>query len=320
MANPPFEEIKILRERVDELEKQVRACKEIEEKLKEREQLLNDMGSIGKIGGWEMDLASGKAVWTRGTYDIVGIAYDKPIPGFYEHVAYYLPEYRAMVQAAMEELIQTKKPMQFEAPALTAQGTVKWFKAIGEVVVENGFVVKLRGTLQDITERKNAEASLRQSEEKYLSIMDNISIGVALIGPDMEILSLNKQMKKWNPQVDLKEKHICYRSFNNPPREKICSYCPTAKTLKDGLVHEDVTETPMGGHVLNYRVISSPIKDETGRVIAAIEMVEDITEKKKLEREARKRTQDLEVFYKASVGREERILELKKEIERLKRQ
>jgi two-component system, cell cycle sensor histidine kinase and response regulator CckA len=195
----------------------------------------------------------------------------------------------------------------------------KVFVSINTALVELQDKVYVMGVFRDITERKNMQESVRQSEEKLRSIIDNIAIGVALISQDMEILSLNSQMKKWNPHIDLKDGNICYRVFNKPPREEVCSCCPTVKTLKDGLVHEDVTETPMGGQVSNYRIVSSPIKDEDGKVIAAIEMVEDITARKKMEDEAQKRLQELEVFYKASVGREERILELKQEIGMLKK-
>jgi PAS domain S-box-containing protein len=172
---------------------------------------------------------------------------------------------------------------------------------------------------REILERGWAEKSLHESEARYKSIVDNIGMGVALISPNMEILSLNKQMQKWNPHVDLQDKHICYRSFNKPPREGICSYCPTARTLKDGLVHEAITETSMDGKVLNYRIVSSAIKDEKGKVVAAIEMVEDITEHTKMELTAKKHLNDLEVFYASSINREERILELKKEIEVFKK-
>ena len=206
-----------------------------------------------------------------------------------------------------------------EAAVLSKDGK-KIPVSINTAIVELQGKLYLMGVFRDITDRKNIERSLRQSEEKYRSIVDNIGIGVALISPQMKILSLNTQMRKWNPRVDLDGDSFCYRSFNNPPREGICSYCPTAKTLKDGLVHEAVTSTPMGDKVFNYRVVSSPVKDESGAIIAAIEMVDDITERRKMEEEARKHLQELEVFYKASVGREERIIELKKELERVKRE
>jgi hypothetical protein len=61
-----------------------------------------------------------------------------------------------------------------------------------------------------------------------------------------------------------------------------------------------------------------PFFGPDGVVKGFIEMIEDIDARKKLEEENSKHMQELEVFYKASVGREERILELKKETEELK--
>ncbi|MEZ5358403.1 MAG: PAS domain S-box protein [Candidatus Zixiibacteriota bacterium] len=130
--------------------------------------------------------------------------------------------------------------------------------------------------------------NLKENENKLKSILENIEIGVSLISPNMEILDLNRRMRKWFPDIKAGKKTTCYKAFNSPPKNSVCEYCPTIKTLRDGNVYEAVTETPYDGNIRNFRIISSPIKDANGAIIAAIEMVEDITEIKRLhELEAR---------------------------------
>ncbi len=132
----------------------------------------------------------------------------------------------------------------------------------------------------------------RQVREKYSSIVENVGIGIALISPDMRILELNRQMREWFPEVDPAKGPICYRVYNNPPRQKPCSYCPTVLTLADGEAHESITETPTPEGVRNYRIVSSPVRDAGGEVVAAIEMVDDVTERRRAQealRESRRK-------------------------------
>jgi|GEM_PF-574211 len=132
-------------------------------------------------------------------------------------------------------------------------------------------------------ERGLAVEALRGSEEKYRGVVENIGIGIALISPNMEILALNNQMQKWFPNIDVSKKPICHKAFNDPPRDSVCSYCPTYKTIEDGQIRESITETPAGNETRYYRIVSSPIKDKDGKINAAIEMVEDFTERKWME-------------------------------------
>jgi signal transduction histidine kinase/CheY-like chemotaxis protein len=136
---------------------------------------------------------------------------------------------------------------------------------------------------RELEQRRLIEERLRESEAKTRSILENVGIGVALISPGMEILEMNHLMREWFPAVDPVGRSTCYRAFNDPPRATVCDYCPTKKTLQDGLVHEATTQTPHPGGTRNYRVVSSPVFNASGEVTAAIEMVEDITEKLSLE-------------------------------------
>jgi PAS domain S-box-containing protein len=132
-------------------------------------------------------------------------------------------------------------------------------------------------------ELKLIRDELIREEEKYRTLVDNIGVGISVISPNMEILSLNRQMERWFPDIDVSEKPICYKAFNDPPRDNVCSYCPTFKTLKAGKVYESVTETTAQDGIVNFRIISSPIKDGKGEIISAIEVVEDTTERNRAE-------------------------------------
>jgi len=154
-------------------------------------------------------------------------------------------------------------------------------------VPRSDLIEDLQGKISGLEERlarfERIEEALRESEERYRSVIDNVEVGIALISPAMEIISLNNQMRRWFPHVDIHAKPLCYRAFNNPPRDVICSYCPTAKTLHDGKVHQSITRTPSGKKIRHFKIIASPLRNKKGEVVAAIEMVNDITKKKRSE-------------------------------------
>ena len=161
------------------------------------------------------------------------------------------------------------------------------------------------GTIQtiirDISDKRMTENALKESEQKLRNVVDNVGIGISVISPKMEILALNKQMRQWFPQIDPVSKPVCYEAFNNPPRAGICEYCPTAITLSDGEKHESISETPAGGEIRKYRIISTPVKNAAGEVAYAIEMVEDITERTRQEDFRKKRNE----FLRNLVGQED---------------
>jgi PAS domain S-box-containing protein len=184
----------------------------------------------------------------------------------------------------VQEVFRTGEPRILEKCVPTPDGNERIFEVHSYPIKDHqGSVTLAVEHAREISQRKRAEKKLRESEEKYRSLVDHIGQGVSLISPNMEILTLNKQMKDWFPEIDPATRPLCHRSFHDPPREEVCPDCPTIKTLQDGEVHEAIMATPAGKETRNYRIISSPIKDKDGNVVAAIESVEDITERKSLE-------------------------------------
>ena len=153
----------------------------------------------------------------------------------------------------------------------------------------NGEITGYMGSLRDISGVKKAEQTLRQSEEKYRLLVESLNQGIALISPDMKILSANRQMKEWFPDLKEDGQLLCYKAFNNPHREKPCSYCPAIKAFDDGRTHEEITQKQDGDKIRNYRVVAIPQKNKQGEVVSVIESVEDITDSLRLKNELQKR-------------------------------
>ncbi len=242
-------------------------------------------------GIWTWNFKTNALFFSPKYYRMLGYKPDA-FPADYDHwMGLIHPEDREKALAVALEYLRTKPDVyENEFRLRTSHGDYRWIRARGKVASRDtdGEAVLMVGNHEDITERKKAERALLESKQKYQSMVENVPIGVSLLNKHMEIIELNKQMREWFPAVDPARKPICYKAFNDPPKETICSWCPTSKTLSDGRVHESITETPAAGSVRNYRIVSSPIIDSEGEVKGAIEMVEDMTETLKLEEQLRK--------------------------------
>lgn len=141
---------------------------------------------------------------------------------------------------------------------------------------EIGSLARSFNSMVELQERQRQ--ILRSTDAMYADIFEHIGVGVSLISPEMKILSMNPVMRNWFPKIKQGDPRQCFVLFNDPPGTEPCSYCPTIKTLRDGQTHEAVTMTPTPDGIRNYKVVSSPVCDETGSVVSAIEVVEDVTE------------------------------------------
>jgi two-component system, cell cycle sensor histidine kinase and response regulator CckA len=140
---------------------------------------------------------------------------------------------------------------------------------------------------RDIAERKRVESALRENEAKMRGIMDNIGIGIAVVGPNLEILELNHRMHDWFQDVRLGQPSLCHRMSGDPIGLNRFDDCSTCRTIRDGRVHEMTVQTGEGGQTRTYRIVSTPIIGTHGEIAAAIEMVEDVTERISLESQVR---------------------------------
>lgn len=150
--------------------------------LAEDRELLEATARMAQIGGWELDCRSGRVRWTAQTFRI----HELP-PGdtlhLEEALAFYTPDSREILEPAIQRTVATGEPYDLELEIVSARGNLRFTKSLCRAIYENGEVVKLQGTYQDITERRETEDALSESEARYRDIFDNSTAIKFLIDP-----------------------------------------------------------------------------------------------------------------------------------------
>jgi len=136
-------------------------AKELEEKtldLQNEKQKLALAHKIAKIGSWEWDFVTGKVTWSDELFDILGLESSKGPFSFDELLARIHPDDRKGILDIIKKSRKDEKPLSFYYRIIRSDGAIRTFYSLGEVVTnEEGKVVKIVGTRQDVTERMEEE-------------------------------------------------------------------------------------------------------------------------------------------------------------------
>jgi two-component system, cell cycle sensor histidine kinase and response regulator CckA len=133
--------------------------------LSESDAMLAEVGRIARIGGWRIDLATGKLTWTKELFAIHEV--DETFePTVETAIDFYAPEWRPVIQAAVQRATEDGTPFDLEMELVTAAGRRIWVHALGRARPEDGVAGTVAGTFQDISERKRVEEAVRESEER----------------------------------------------------------------------------------------------------------------------------------------------------------
>ena len=118
--------------------------------------------------------------WATEMYRIHELPLGGEPPNVAEAIQFYHPEDRPRVSAIAQRAMENGEDFDFEARLITAKNNLIWVRAIGYGVFDEGRPVGLRGTIQDITERKRAEEKLRNSEERFRRFATASGYGFAM--------------------------------------------------------------------------------------------------------------------------------------------
>jgi len=257
--------------------------KRTEETLRQKEMELSEAQRLAQVGSWKWDPQTDTVTWSRELYRIVGRDPNLPAVSYKEHSQLYTAESWERLQRAVEEALRNGTPYELDIEMVHPDGPTTWIRARGEVQRDGtGAIVGLRGTAQDVTERKLVEEALRESEErlrlaaqagKMYAFDWNAATGVVMRSEKAsQILDLTSEQ--------IGSSHEQFLASVHPEDRAIFIASNTERTPASPNIQISFRLLRPDGSVLWLEKTAHAFFDEQGRMVRMIGMVADVTARK----------------------------------------
>ena len=202
--------------------------KNAEESLARKEVELKEAQRLAGVGSWQWDPATDRVVWSEELYRITGHDPSVPAVTYGEHSRLYTRESWDHLRGAVETALHTGAPYELVLEMVRADGTHRWIRARGEAHRESsGHITRLRGTVQDITERKLADEALSSVNGRLIEAQESERARIARdlhddIGQRLALLALGLvQAKDLLPESSGAEAPRCLDALQKQTTEII---------------------------------------------------------------------------------------------------
>ena len=272
--------------------------KRAEEELRHREAELRDALRAAQMGVWNWTLGTDTVTWDEALFHIAGRDPKLPAPSYTEQARMFTPESLHRLKTAVENTLSTGTPCELDVELVLPDGSKKWATSRGEPRRDaSGRITHLRGTLQDISERK------RSQEVKALLVSIVESSDDAIIGK-----TLDGTILSWNKGAEILYGYCAEEIIGKPisilaPADR-CDEIPNIlERIRRGekIAHFETVRLRKDGSPIDVAVTVSPILSASGEVTGAATIAHDIGERKRAEAELMFKTALLEAQSEATL-------------------
>ena len=252
--------------------------------LQARRELLSEAQRIAHIGSWEVDLTANAIHWSDETYRLYSVNPDSFTPTVETLLQLIHPDDRLAMQTWIRASLAGERPGDLEIRVIHPDGQIRILNGRGTLECDaDNKPVRAVGTVQDITERKQAEDALRNSEKRYRAIVESQEDAVCRWLPDTTLTYANARYREL---FGLSEGTVSGRRWIEfiPESERDA----VARTYKElaATPRKLSYEHPVGlgdGSVRWFLWVDVPLLDENGRCIEFQSVGRDVTERKRSE-------------------------------------
>jgi PAS domain S-box-containing protein len=260
--------------------------KQAEEALREKEQRLSESQRIAHIGSWTFDPKDpiGRLIWSDEMYRMYGLSRDTFIPTLEELLKRIIPEDRSAIRKWMTACAAGEKPGDVEFRLRLPDGTVRAFSRRGELQYDSSNKpTRMVGTTQDVTERRQAEDALRESEERFQTMANGIQQLAWMADADGSVFWYNQRWYDYTGITLEETRGWTWEKIHDPAflpivldrwKEAIATGTPLDM------------EFPLRGADASFHMFLTgvmPVRNSEGRVVRWLGTNTDISDRKKVE-------------------------------------
>jgi PAS domain S-box-containing protein len=288
-----------------------------EKALRSSEERYRSAMMLGRMGSWEVDFVQGVRVWTPEGMALFGINLSDGlghVGGETDELHQSIhPEDRHLL-AQYHVLANTQDSFPAEYRIVKPDGKVSWLSGYGRVLDRqaDGKAHHLINVATDITERKQVEAALGESEQRLRSLASIVE------SSDDAIVSKNLDgiITSWNSGAERIFGYTAKEAIGQPitiviPQDRLDEERTILTRIRRGerIDHFETVRQRKHGSLIVVSVTVSPVKNADGKIVGASKIARDITEQKRaqeqittLAREAEHRSKNLLATVQATVS------------------
>ncbi len=257
--------------------------KQVEKTLTESELNLREAQDIARLGRWELNKITNCLSWSDGIFNIFETDRHNFAASYETFLDYIHPDDRVFVAKAYQESVENHTPYDIEHRLLMKDGRVKWVSEIGRTVYDAaGNPIYSRGTVQDITERKQAEQALRNSEQRLDMAQNAANVGVwdwSLVTGHIEWSSRMFELFGLDPAHDSASFEVWQRALH-PEDIEIASQRIDQALAQRVTLNSDYRIVTPDSEVRWINATGEGKYDEQGQPVRMIGICMDITQRK----------------------------------------
>lgn len=254
--------------------------KQAEEALRESEARLAKAERVARLGYWDMDLKNQKLSWSMEVYRLFAKDPDTFVPTFETFLATIHPEDRGRFLHIRDEALAEGRGFTVDYRIVMPDGSFRFMQEIVELTGNGvGNPIRIFGTIQDITECKQAEEELRSTRDYLESIFANSVDGIGIVDRHGKVTRWNKAAEElYGFKFDELKGRSAIDLYADPGEY----YVMLKRLLQDGFIRNyEINMKKKDGSVFPASLSIKVLRNSDNEIIGSITGCRDLTEIKR---------------------------------------